>query len=207
MKKLFLLIPLLCIAVSAAADNRSQSILTQLSAKIKALGEYHARFEVVAEDNNIAGVYTVSGDKYFMQTEDYRVISDGKVKYEINHYDREVIVDRIKSGDRNILSNPTRAFDFASDIFNGTYVGTQTVRGVASDIIKLTPTDSKSTLKSITLAVSQATGLPVEIRYRSEGVTDEVVVRIVKIESGPLKDAVFKFDRANYAGYEVVDFR
>lgn len=193
--------------MSAAADNRSQAILTQLSAKIKALGNYHARFEVEAEGNNISGVYAVSGDKYFMQTDDYKVISDGKVKYEINHYDREVIVDRINPGDRNILSNPTRAFDFASDIFTSTYIGTQTVRGVVSDVIKLTPTDSKSTLKSITLAVSQATGLPVEIRYRSEGVSDEVSVRIVKIESGMLKDAVFKFDRTSNPGYEVIDFR
>lgn len=207
MKRLFLLIPLLCIAVSAAADSRSQSILTQLSAKIKALGNYHAKFEVEAEGNDISGAYAVSGDKYFMQTDEYKVISDGKVKYEINHYDKEVIVDKINPRDRSILANPTRAFDFASDIFNSTYLGTQTIRGVVSNMIKLTPTDNKTTLKSITLAISQATGLPVEIRYRSEGVSEEVVVRIVKIESGMLKDAVFKFDRSDYKGYEVVDFR
>lgn len=207
MKKLFLLIPLLCIAVSTAADTRSQSILTQLSAKIKTLGNYHARFEIEAEGNNITGVYAVSGDKYFMQTDEYKVISDGKTKYEINHYDKEVTVDRINPSDRSILSNPTRAFDFASDIFSSVYLGTQTIRGIASNMIKLTPTDTKSTLKSITLAISQTSGLPVEIRYRSEGVSDEVVVRIVKIEAGMLKDAVFKFDRTDYKGYEVVDFR
>lgn len=189
------------------AQGRSQEILKRLADKIAAMGDYHAQFEVEAEGNAIKGEYAVSGDKYYMKTSEYEVISDGKSRYEINHYDEEVLIDKSNPADRNILSNPTRAFEFAEDIFTNSYKSEETDGGDAIDVVELIPTDTKTPLRRITLKVNRKTGLPAELRYLSDGLSDDVVVTIDKIGRGLTPDAVFTFDRTKFKDYEIVDFR
>lgn len=188
---------------SAYADGRSEQILRQLAAKIEALGDYGANFEVRAEGNVAAGTYAVSGARYYMHTEELDVVCDGKTRWEINHVDKEVLVDGVNPDDGNILSNPTRAFDFAPDVFDSAYKGSE---GDA-EVVVLTPRDKGGSLKSITLKIGASSGLPEEIRYRQEGLQGEVVVAITRIARGVPAAVRFTFDKAAHKGYEVVDFR
>lgn len=194
-------------SLPAAADGQADAILRKLAERISAMGNYTARFEVRAEGNRIEGTYAVSGDKYYMQTDEYEVVCDGKTRWEINHYDEEVLIDNANPADRNILSNPTRAFEFAPDIFNSSYKGAEERDGKAVDVVELTPVDSKSTLLRVTLVIKHREGLPIELRYLSDGLSEDVVVQMVEINPGLPQNAVFSFDRSKYESYDIVDFR
>lgn len=207
MKKLLFTILMISCSLPAVADGRADGVLRKLTAKIAAMGDYTAEFEVSAEGNRITGIYAVNGDKYYMETSEYEVVCDGRTRWEINHSDEEVLIDNPDPADRNILSNPTRAFEFAPDIFVSAYKGEEQRSGKTADIVELKPRDTKSPLQRITLVVDRTTGLPVEMRYLSDGLSEDVVVRMVKIEAGLPKKAVFAFDRSKYKGYDIVDFR
>lgn len=186
----------------AVADGRSDGVLARLSEKLRTWKSYSASFEVEAEGNEISGFYAVDGDKYYMVTDGYKVICDGRVRYEINHNDEEVIVDYADPDDRNILSNPTRAFEFAGDQFTGVYSQEGEL-----DVVALTPRNGASALERITLKISRGKGVPVSISYLSEGLSDEVLVTITGFGQGYPKDSEFTFDKNRYKGYEVIDFR
>ena len=194
-------------SLPAAADGQADDVLRKLAEKIASMGEYTAGVDVSAENKRIAGNYSVSGAKYYMQTDEYEVICDGKTRWEINHYDEEVLIDNADPEDRNVLSNPTRAFEFAPDIFSSLYVGELERDGQTVDIVELKPLDPKSSLLRITLIIERRGGLPVELRYLSDGLSEDVVVRMVKIEHGLPRDAAFSFDQSKYKGYDIVDFR
>lgn len=207
MKRVLFVILLVACSLPAGAAGHADEILRKLAGRIAAMGDYTAVFEVRAEGNVITGTYAVSGSKYYMQTDEYEVICDGKTRWEVNRTDEEVLIDRADPADRNILSNPTRAFEFAPDIFGSSYKGTEDRGGKVADIVELTPRDPKSTLRRVTIVVERQTGLPVELRYLSDGLSDEVVVRMVEIGEGVPSNAAFSFDSSKYKGYDVVDFR
>jgi hypothetical protein len=197
MKKALIIIGVLFVLPVFAASP-AQEALARLSERIEALGDYHAVFEVRAEGNVVEGTYAVSGDRYNIHTAEYDVLSDGRTRWEVNHADREVSVDAVDLRAGNVLYNPTRAFDFAPEVFASEMKGGNVV---------LTPRDGMSTVKSIEVAASRATGLPEEVRYRQEGLQGEVVVRIVSLRRGLPEGTAFRFDGAKFSGYEVLDFR
>lgn len=207
MKKIVLLMGMLLAAVPMWADGRSDELIAALGRKIASMGDYNASFEVEAEGNRVDGTYTVSGDKYFMVTEEYEVVCDGRARYEVNHYDQEIVVDNVNPGDRNILSNPTRAFEFAPGVFRSDYKGEGQVGSATVDVVELTPLDDQSALQRVTVSIDRTSGLPVELRYLSDGLSEDVVVTITGIEKGLPKGTSFNFDRSRYKGYELVDFR
>lgn len=198
----------LAIQPAPAKDAKAQELLSKLQARIASMGDYRITFKVYAEGNPVEGVFNVSGRKFRIVSDGFDVIGDGKVRYEINHGMAEVAIDNMDSTDINILTNPTRAFEFASVGFEPVYEGEVTVNGIKCDQIYLTPSGNNVTITGVMLAVSRATGLPVRMIYGLDGIEDEVMVSIVKFEGGlHIPSADFRFDRTKYKDYEVVDFR
>ena len=204
----------LLLAVTAslrvAADDRSDALLAALSGKIESLGDYEVAFRVVVkEQGSVSGVYVVSGDKYYIRVEDREVFCDGKTRCEVSHADKEVTIDRVDPNDRNILSNPTKAFEFADDQFRHTYVGEQVGEGRRCDAIALEPTFSGASFSDVLLLVDRATGLPMLLQYKMDGSSDEVSVIVERF--GPTAAKVdpsrFSLNRSKYKGYEFIDFR
>ncbi len=199
MRKLLFLTMMSALSVMPVlAADRSQALLKELDARVAALGDYRVAFEVRAEGNVSTGTYSVSGDRYHMHTDGYDVLSDGVTSWEVNHADREVLVDRVDPSSGNILTNPTRAFNFAPETFESAMQGGEIV---------LTPREKGGSLKSIVLRLDPETGLPAELRYRQEGLQGEVVVRILRVSKGLPADTHFTFDKVRWKDYEVVDFR
>lgn len=206
-----ILLSLILIAASVSvsyADEQSGQLLKQLGDKISSLGNYHVKFTVTAEGNLSEGEYVVSGDKYYMVVEDIEIICDGKTRYEINHMDEEVVVDNVNLKDINILSNPTRAFDFADESFTHVYEGEMTERCQACNFISLEPKDKNTSVSNITLAIDKASGLPFMLKYKVDGLNGEVEVFVNEFTSDRKTPASrFVFDKKNYKGYEIIDFR
>ena len=198
MRKLLLVFAAFLLPLAAWAADPSQEALKRLAARVDALGDYHAVFEVRAEGNVISGTYAVSGDRYNMHTTDYDVFSDGRTRWEVNHTDREVSVDAVDLRAGNVLYNPTRAFDFAPEVFESAMHG---------DNVVLTPLDRTSAVRSIEVVVSPTTGLPAEVRYRQEGLQGEVVMKISSLKKGLPEDVAFTLNKTEYIDYEILDFR
>ena len=115
---------LLCAAnVCAQSDDSAKVLIGRLSEKIRAMENYEVEFNVKSGDQTIKGYYAVSGEKYYISIGDAEVYCDGSARYEVNPQNKEVTVDAVDTKSHNILTNPTRAFDFIDGEFTFATVG------------------------------------------------------------------------------------
>jgi hypothetical protein len=210
MKKSVLIYLVLFAALTASADDKSSALLSKMAATIGGWKSYRVEFSLKADDaaKPVAGDYTVSGRTYHMQAGGNELFGDGKLKYQVDHANREVTVDRVDPADRSIMADPTRIFEFSDASFSHAYAGQQTWRGRRCDSVKLTAKESGSPLSAITLMIDAGTGLPAGLSYKVEGVSQPVEIDVIRI--APLADtadAGLKFDKSRYKGYEIMDFR
>lgn len=198
MKRLLFIILISLSVVSARADERSQSVLRRVAEYVKTLGEYDARFSVVAGEYRTTGQYCVAGDAYHIVVDRAEVYSDGKSRYEVDHDRKEVNIDEMDIENRNILDNPTRCFDFVGDDY-ASMVWTE----MGENITLLLKANDTALEGEIYLTVNRNNGRPNRIVYVLY--EDQIEVDITSLERR--KGAVPKFDASKYKGYEIVDFR
>lgn len=205
MRKSFILLVLcVCSLCNVLADDRSNEIILRMTRQLKSYGAYEVAFTAEAEGmGSSKGSYKVHGDKYRIKVDSQEQFSDGQFRYEINGYDNEISIDNVNLQSRNLLTNPSRAFDFGEDAFVGTHMGRQGV----NDIIELVPKGALlDGVSSIVLYVDSQTGLPVELKYDFDGTPLDVKIdRITRLSD--IDDSVFEFNRSDYSGYEIIDFR
>ena len=128
---------------------------------------------------------------------DAEAYSDGVSKWEVDPSKREVVVDVVDTQSRSLLGNPTRAFDFLDDAFRSELLPSEgEVRR-----LRLTPVDKGAAMSSITVDVA-ADGSPRAVIYDLDG--ERMRIEIRRIEPSA---EVRRFDAADYAGYELIDFR
>lgn len=183
-------------AACAAADARRTT--ERLAELFRAMPSYTVTFTVETGDFVQSGSYTVEGDRFHLRLGDAELYSDGKTRYEVDPEKREVVADRIDTSSRNLLNNPTRAFDFLDDAF----VAEVAAGNAVVTTLRLTPTDPDAAMTSVEVEVETATARPRLLVYRLDG--DRVTVRILKIAEGGRPE---RFDRSRYRGFEFIDFR
>lgn len=198
MKKGIALLILTFAALAAQADERSTAILTRMSAKLKAMGEYDVAFTIAAESFKASGRYSVSGREYYMTLGDGEVFCDGETFYEVNKALEEITIDRVNPSDRNILNNPVSGLDFIGEEFASEIVS----QSGATTVIRLTPVNGAAN-SAIEVTVDNTAQLPSRIVYLMA--SDSITVELVSINksAAPLPH----FDAAAYPDYEIIDFR
>lgn len=195
---------LLCTAnVCAQSDDSAKVLIGRLSEKIRAMENYEVEFNVKSGDQTIKGYYAVSGEKYYISIGDAEVYCDGSARYEVNPQNKEITVDAVDTKSHNILTNPTRAFDFIDGEFTFATVGSAN----GATTIKLTSTTENAALGTIFVTIDNATAQPRSLTYDVDG--DQIVVEIASLDEmvGMVDISMFTFDKGNYRGYEIVDFR
>lgn len=204
MKKVIAFIfTLLCVINTWAQDNDAKALIGRLSEQMRSMENYEVSFAVKSGDQKIKGYYAVSGEKYYISIGDAEVFCDGGARYEVNAQNKEVTVDAVDTKSHNILTNPTRAFDFIDGEFNFTTVGTE--NGITT--VKLTSTAENAALGVIFVALDSATAQPRSLTYDVDGA--QIIIEIASIDelTGMVDISMFTFDKNNYRGYEIVDFR
>jgi outer membrane lipoprotein-sorting protein len=204
MKKVIAFIfTLLCVTNVWAQDNDTKALIGRLSEQMRSMENYEVSFAVKSGDQKIKGYYAVSGEKYYISIGDAEVFCDGEARYEVNAQNKEVTVDAVDTKSHNILTNPTRAFDFIDGEFNFTTVGTE--NGITT--VKLTSTAENAALGVIFVALDAATAQPRSLTYDVDGA--QIIIEIASIDelTGMVDISMFTFDKNNYRGYEIVDFR
>ena len=204
MKKVIAFIfTLLYIANAWAQDGDAKALIGRLSEQMRSMENYEVSFAVKSGDQKIKGYYAVSGEKYYISIGDAEVFCDGGARYEVNAQNKEVTVDAVDTKSHNILTNPTRAFDFIDGEFNFTTVGTE--NGITT--VKLTSTAENAALGVIFVTLDAATAQPRSLTYDVDGA--QIIIEIASVDelTGLVDISMFTFDKNNYRGYEIVDFR
>ncbi len=204
MKKVIVFIfTLLCTASAWAQGDDAKALIGRLSEQIRSMENYEVSFTVNSGNKKIKGYYAVSGEKYYISIGDAEVFCDGGARYEVNPQNKEVTVDAVDTKSHNILTNPTRAFDFIDGEFAFELVGTN--NGITT--IKLTSTAENAALGVIFVAMDAATAQPRSLTYDVDGAQIAIEVASIDELTGMVDISMFTFDRNNYRGYEIVDFR
>ena len=184
----------------ASAADRASEVLGRLAAGFRAMKSYEVCFEIEAEEFAGSGRYTVDGEAYCLSLGDAEVFCDGAVRYEVDNRRREVTIVEVDRESRNLLNNPVRAFDFLGSQYAATLLSEADGRAV----VRLTPSDEgASATGTVEVTVVTSTMRPERLDYDYDG--ERVTVRIVGIAApeAPLR----RFERKNYDGYEMIDFR
>lgn len=204
MKKVIVFIfTLLCTINTWAQGDDAKALISRLSEQIRSMENYEVSFTVNSGDQKIKGYYAVSGEKYYISIGDAEVFCDGGARYEVNPQNKEVTVDAVDTKSHNILTNPTRAFDFIDGEFAFEMVGTN--NGITT--IKLTSTAENAALGVIFVAMDAATAQPRSLTYDVDGAQIAIEVASIDELTGMVDISMFTFDKNNYRGYEIVDFR
>ncbi len=208
MKKLLVVLLVSLSAVVARADARSSELLARLQQTLKSYKGYEVAFSGYAFGlDAVAGRCVVSGDKYYLSLMGVEVFSDGKLKYEVYPQTREVHINKVDPKDRDISSNPAKAFDYLDGFFTHSYLGTETYRGVKCEAVELRPTKT-AFYKALKLYIDSSTGLPAGVVYNNEISAESIDVKITKLaELKTVDPGVFAFDKSKYKDYDVIDFR
>lgn len=199
MKKIIILLFAALATVGVAHAQSAEAWLTQLN---KSLGERYAMniSVVVGAEAPLAGFFMVEGDGYYINLDVMEVYSDGKLRYEVNNQRKEVVEDRVNLEACDLLSNPTRAFDFVPNEF------VSEVKSANGEcvVLTLTPKSEAMGISSITLtlAVSGSSVEPRSICYDYDG--ELVTISLTKVDSTDAK--LRKWDKAAYRAYDIVSF-
>lgn len=193
----------ICMATTLSAQTTAKEWLNQLEESMDERYAYTITVVVEASDSEsvLSGCVMVEGDSYYMSLEAMEVYSDGKLRYEINNERKEVTEDRVNLMSHDLLTNPTRAFDFAPEEFDITLVFSHNDE-IAR--LALTPRDEDYGVTTIELALVREGDrvCPQQIAYDYDG--DRVVISLRECESREWVLPVW--NEANYRAYDIVSF-
>ncbi len=187
------------LAAPVCGADGGASWLERLRTAVKSFGEYEVRFELTTTDDYAAaGSYRVAGDRYLISMPQGRVYCDGRARYEVNDASREVVIDAVDASSHNLLDNPVRAFDLVGEQYDVRTVAEQADRIT----LRLTPR-GEGALTTIELTLDKRSALPVSVVYGAE----DLQIRVKIVSFAKSATAFPAFRRADFSGYEWIDFR
>lgn len=200
MRRLLLTLCVLHCAVALSAQTTARQWLERLDAS---LGERYAmalHIDMTNAEQPLIGYLMIDGDSFYLTLGAMEVYSDGKLRYEVNNERKEVTEDRVNLSSADLLSNPTRAFEFVSEQFDVALLSAN-----ATDVeLHIKPLDVDMGISNIALSLKVAGGkvLPDAIVYDYDG---EVVG--ITLEMMDAKDkALPRWSKDRYRAYDIVSF-
>ena len=160
---------------------------------------YALFMRVDAYGEQMNGYFMVEDDSYYIQLGIMEVYSDGKLRYEINNERKEVTEDRVNLSSRDLLTNPTRAFEFVEEEFTAS-ISENIHNGV---ILKLEPKQSAD-ITAVYVSVVWRDGriVPLAIKYDYDG--EEVAIALIMSDVATAVMPRWSVD--TYKTYDMVSF-
>ena len=191
------------LSLPAMAQTTAREWLDRLDASLGAryaMQLYVALGEVRNVADQFSGYFIVDGDAYYMNLGTMEVYSDGKLRYEVNNERKEVTEDRVNLEAVDLLSNPTRAFDFVDEEYDVRVVSTTS--GGATLELKPKSADLGITAILLTLQREGSSVIPTLICYDYEGDEIRIELTMVDATSAPMP----RWDAKSYRAYDIVSF-
>ena len=202
MRGVLLLMAMLSAALGASAQQSPREWIDMLNRSLGA--SYGVHVEVTTDDSEepVAGYYIVDGDSYYLQLGVMEVYSDAKLRYEINNERKEVTEDVVNLESVDLLTNPTRAFNFVDDEFDASIVE-QNAEGAT---LRLVPKDELLGISDIRLVLRRdgATVMPTDVSYDYDGYVVDIELHLVDTQDTSLPRWAER--KTNYRAYDMVSF-
>ncbi|MBR4850597.1 MAG: hypothetical protein IKU97_00895 [Tidjanibacter sp.] len=205
MKRYVILLWALCASLAVGAQNSGEEVLRSMGEKIAAMGPYRVDFtlEMPGAESGSKGYCVVDGEKFVIAIEDLKQGRNEELLWTVNGTNREISLDEPKPHSRSLFDNPTKAFDFAEELFKVESFD-QDDKAVW-ELILLPNSGVLDGVERIVLKVGRKTNLPTLLGYDLSGMG--LFVRIDKFAPCKLSEGVFNLNAADYEGYEIIDFR
>lgn len=190
-------------SVVAGYSQSGSEVLRAMAEKVASLGSYYIDFELempMAEGVS-KGECRVDGEKYVISIEGMMQGSDGVTLWVVNGLNEEVMLDSPRTDSRSLFDNPTKAFDFAEELFDIVSFKESSPKEWE---LHLRPAEGVlDGIDVVELRVDKTTLLPTRLGYDMAGVGLYVNIRSLRSEKFPESD----FQPPKPEGYEVIDFR
>lgn len=205
MKKLILVSLLTFASLSAFSqqDSQAQQLLNEVTKKVRSYNNILIEFKyfMINSEKSIKqetrGDVTLEGNKYVLNMMGTTRIFDGNKIYTIVPEDEEVTISTY-TADNDAEITPNKMLTFYEKGYNAQMDIQQNVKGRKIQYIKLTPTDSKSTVKNVLLGIdAQTKHIYKMIQSDKEGMQFTVTINSFKTNQ-PLSKTLFTFDEDRY---------
>ena len=200
MRRLLLTLCVLHCAVALSAQTTARQWLERLDAS---LGERYAmtlHIDMTNAEQPLIGYMMIDGDSFYLTLGAMEVYSDGKLRYEVNNERKEVAEDRVNLSSADLLSNPTRAFEFVGEQFD---VALLSANATAVEL-HIEPLDADMGISNIALSLKVAGGkvLPDAIVYDYDGEVVDINLEMVDTKDKSLP----RWSKDKYRAYDIVSF-
>lgn len=202
----FLVVFFLLATTPFFAQDKSQSILNDLSKKIKSYKSFYVDFKATIKNTdtgineNTTGKGWVQGDKFHTVYGENTIISNGIKLWVVSKEDKAVYISSAGDEDEESL-NPKKLMSIWENGFSSKYVKQEG----SNHVINLYPKDpGKSEYHTIILKVSTSNDLKsVQVKMK-DGTA--MTYEMVKFDGNiDIPASKFVFDKRNYPGYQKVD--
>ncbi len=161
-------------------------------------------FGVSKIENKFEGkLWMKKNNRYKIELENQTIVTDGKTVWSYYPLNKQVVIDDYKDDPDSF--SPDRIMVNVPRNYNAIYIGTEKIQGKNTLILKLTPKDEKSLLKSMKVWFNKDDYLieKVEVIDISDNITT-YLSKTTSLNTG-LKDSLFQFTIPD--GVEVLDLR
>ncbi len=198
----------------ADKDPKAKVILDKVNKKYKAYKTLTIDFEVKLKgdgiNETIKGKAYKQGEKYAYDTEDYKVVCDGKSVWTYVKADNQVTITSVEDGEdeESEMLNPTKLITIWEKGFKYKLGKATTVNGKAAEEIKLYPENPKKfKFHTVSLFVNKAKSEILKIKVKGrDGVNMEYNLKKLQGDAA-ISKSKFKFDASKYPGIEENDMR
>lgn len=190
------------LTVATAVFVRSQDVdevLSRLQKKYTSVRDLYAtftqtvRFGVTGATQSFEGkMWMKKGNKYRIEMENRTIVTDAVSVWTYSDLNRQVFIDVFRDDPKAIT--PDRVLTDVPKNYLATLLDKETVDGIETIVLKLTPKDTKSLVKSMKVWIDPAHWLMVKVEVLDVG--DNLTayrVSEIKLNSG-LSDRLFRFD-------------
>ena len=210
MKYLFIAIAFLTSSAFAQSDEKSESILNNMSSEIKAMESFYVEFtmnvknDATGENSSQKGFGYVKGDKYYASLGENVLISNAMKNWTVVKEEKVVYQSDVDYDDEESM-NPKKLMTIWEDGFKSKYVKSTTVDGKKVHQINLYPTKpSEVNYHTITLYIGvDKEDLQKAVMKTKDGST--MIYKISKFEKNKsVSDSKFVYNPQKFPGYQLI---
>lgn len=162
------------------------------------------KFALSKKEQTIRGMLAIKkGNKYRVETGKTTIVTDGVTVWSYSTATKQVLIDHFKENERSLT--PERILSAAPKDYTPSYVGSEKIGKVQSQILKLVPKSEDSMVGTMKLWVDESTWLIKKAEIVDDNGKETLyTVNEARINIG-IPDSRFTFQIPN--GVEVVDLR
>jgi chaperone LolA len=210
MKKVLITVLAILLTCNLTFADESEKILTKVQKKYETIKDVTAvftqniTFGVSKMEQSFHGTLTMKkGNRYRIEMEQQTIVTDGKTVWSYSHPNNQVIIDKYKEDPKSF--SPDRVLINVPKNYNTIFLGNENLFGKKTAVIKLTPKESKSLVKSMKVWIDLEDHLMRKIEIID--VSDNInlyLINSIKLNTG-VSDILFKFEIPE--GTDTVDLR